>query len=192
MGKRLSRIYTRSGDTGQTGLGTQGRVPKHDLRIQAMGDVDELNSWIGHIRAALAADHDQTPVLSQIQHDLFDIGGELAMPGFDLVAGTLVTDLESAIDQLNEKLPPLDNFILPAGSEATSRVHIARSVARRAERQLWALHDQELGADTDDDQRVGLTSIQYINRLSDYLFVLARTVARADDGQEVLWQSRHQ
>lgn len=192
MSNRLTKIYTRQGDLGQTGLGTNDRVAKHDTRVHAMGDVDEVNSWIGHVRAALGEAHQQAPVLSQIQHDLFDIGGELAMPGFDLVKAHLTEDLEAAIDQLNAQLPPLENFILPAGNEAATRTHLARSVARRAERQLWALHATETQNGAEESNRVGLKAIQYMNRLSDYLFVLARSVARENDGSEVLWQSRHQ
>lgn len=183
MANRLTKIYTRGGDTGTTGLGTNDRVAKHAPRINALGDVDEVNSWIGHIRSALTQPHLIDPVLSQIQHDLFDIGGELAMPGFELVSPDLVDELEQHIDRLNEALPPLENFILPAGNETCSRVHIARAVARRAERQLWALREV--------DDSVSLRAIQYLNRLSDFLFVLSRTVAREDGGQEVLWQSRH-
>lgn len=192
MGNRLTRIYTRQGDTGTTGLGTKERVPKHHARVAAMGDVDELNSWIGHIRTALNPEHAEDPVLSQIQHDLFDIGGELAMPGFDLVKPRLIEDLEAAIDRLNEQLPALENFILPAGNEATTRTHLARSVARRAERQCWALHQQETDHPVEDGDQLGLHAIQYLNRLSDYLFVLARALSRENDGQEVLWESRHQ
>lgn len=192
MGNRLTRIYTRQGDTGKTGLGTNSRVPKNHPRIVAIGDVDELNSWIGHIRAALTTEHSETGVLSQIQHDLFDIGGELAMPGFELVRPEPVAELEHAIDRLNEHLPALENFILPAGGEATTRAHLARSVARRAERQCWALHQHESEHPVADGEQLGLHAIQYLNRLSDYLFVLARSLSRENDGQEVLWQSRHQ
>lgn len=191
MGKRLSKIYTRSGDQGDTALGTNARIRKHAARIHAMGEVDELNSWIGHIRSALMQPHLQDGQLSQIQHDLFDVGGELAMPGYALVQDNLVTDLEDAIDLLNAKLPALDNFILPAGNEATTRTHIARSVARRAERQLWSLLAEETAAGNDVQERVSERSIQYVNRLSDFLFVLARSLARESGGQEVLWQSRH-
>ncbi|MEX0584124.1 MAG: cob(I)yrinic acid a,c-diamide adenosyltransferase [Natronospirillum sp.] len=191
MGKRLTKIYTRNGDQGQTGLGTNVRVAKHSLRVQAMGDVDELNSWLGHIRSALGQDHRLDSLLSQVQHDLFDIGGELAMPGYELVPTQLVNDLEDNIDVLNADLPPLDNFILPAGNEAASRTHIARSVARRAERQLWALSTVEAAANLDEKARVSPLSIQYLNRLSDFLFVLARVVATENGGKEILWQSRH-
>ncbi|MFY0665390.1 MAG: cob(I)yrinic acid a,c-diamide adenosyltransferase [Natronospirillum sp.] len=183
MANRLTKIYTRGGDQGTTGLGTNDRVPKHSPRVNALGDVDEINSWIGHIRSALTQPHDLDAVLSQIQHDLFDIGGELAMPGFELVSPDLVSDLEQHIDRLNEDLPALENFILPAGNEACSRTHLARAVARRAERQLWALHEV--------DDSVSVRAIQYLNRLSDFLFVLSRTLARENGGQEVLWQSRH-
>lgn len=191
MGNRLSKIYTRSGDQGDTGLGTNARISKHASRVHAMGEVDELNSWIGHIRSALTPPHPQDAQLSQVQHDLFDVGGELAMPGYALLQENLVTELEAAIDQLNADLPPLENFILPAGNEATSRAHIARSVARRAERQLWSLLSEETAAGHAAQERVSERSIQYVNRLSDYLFVLARSLARENGGQEVLWHSRH-
>ncbi len=190
MGKRLSKIYTRQGDAGTTGLGTNDRVRKSSARIAAIGDVDELNSWIGCVRTALDPQQAELDrALSQIQHDLFDLGGELAMPGYTLMSQTTVAELESHIDQLNESLPALENFILPAGGEATVRIHVARSIARRAERQVWALSEAE--ADHADAAPTPL-ALQYLNRLSDYLFVLARTVARGTDGEEVLWQSRHE
>ncbi|MCH8551962.1 MAG: cob(I)yrinic acid a,c-diamide adenosyltransferase [Natronospirillum sp.] len=191
MGKRLSRIYTRTGDKGDTGLGTNERLPKHAARVQAMGDVDEVNSWVGHIRAALGGEHTEDACLNQIQHDLFDIGGELAMPGYELVQANLVSELEAAIDRLNEPLPALENFILPGGSEGVSRVHVARSVARRAERSLWALHDAESEQARPDGERLGLHAVQYLNRLSDYFFVLARSIASEDGGREILWQNRY-
>ncbi|TGG95000.1 cob(I)yrinic acid a,c-diamide adenosyltransferase [Natronospirillum operosum] len=191
MGKRLSRIYTRTGDRGETGLGTNERIAKHAARVEALGDVDEVNSWIGHVRAALGAEHAEDATLSQIQHDLFDIGGELAMPGYELVQANLVTELEQAIDRLNADLPPLDNFILPGGSEGVSRIHLARSVARRAERALWALHDAASEQARPESERVGVQAVQYLNRLSDYLFVLARAVAQEAGGREILWQTRN-
>lgn len=191
MGKRLSRIYTRTGDRGETGLGNNERLPKHAARVQAMGDVDEVNSWIGHIRAALGAQHSEDERLGQIQHDLFDIGGELSMPGYELVQENLVTELEQSIDRLNEHLPPLENFILPGGSEGVSRIHLARSVARRAERSLWALHDAESEQARPEGERLGDHVVKYLNRLSDYLFVLARSVASEAGGREILWQNRY-
>lgn len=184
MANRLTKIYTRGGDQGTTGLGTNDRVAKHALRVHAMGDVDETNSWLGHIRSAMGSEHPLDAVLNQIQHDLFDVGGELAMPGYDLVSPDLVSDLEAHIDRLNADLPALENFILPAGNEAVSRIHITRAVARRAERQLWALHAE--------DASINVLTVQYLNRLSDFLFVLSRVIARENGGQEVLWQSRHQ
>ncbi|MFC3853642.1 cob(I)yrinic acid a,c-diamide adenosyltransferase [Salinispirillum marinum] len=184
MANRLTKIYTRGGDQGTTGLGTNDRVAKFSPRVHAMGDVDETNSWIGHIRSALGEQHPLDAVLNQVQHDLFDVGGELAMPGYTLVSPELVRDLEAHIDRLNADLPTLENFILPAGNEAASRTHVARSVARRAERQLWAAQAE--------DPSLNLLAIQYLNRLSDFLFVLSRVIARENGGQEVLWQSRHQ
>lgn len=183
MGNRLSKIYTRTGDTGDTGLGMEGRIPKDNGRIAAMGDIDELNSLVGFLMVSLGDDHHEYPMLSQIQHDLFDLGGELAMPGYELLDAALIGELERHIDRINEPLPPLKNFILPGGNEAASRCHLARATCRRAERTLVAFNRQETNGH-------GLAQ-QYLNRLSDLFFVLARQLARADGANEVLWQSRH-
>ena len=181
MGNRLSKIVTRTGDQGQTGLGDGSRLSKDDIRIQCIGDVDELNSWIGMIRAALPdIDVDQL-LLSQIQHDLFDLGGELAMPGYQALNEAMITGLEEALEDFNALLPPLKDFILPAGNEVTARCHMARTVARRAERSLVTLSQRD---------EVSPLARQYLNRLSDLLFVMSRMFARRDGGQEVLWQSR--
>ncbi|WP_028672652.1 cob(I)yrinic acid a,c-diamide adenosyltransferase [Saccharospirillum impatiens] len=183
MGNRLSKIYTRTGDAGDTGLGMDGRVPKDSGRIASMGDIDELNSLVGFLMVSLGDHHSEYGMLSQIQHDLFDLGGELAMPGYELLDAALISDLEDHIDRINEHLPPLKNFILPGGNEAASRCHLARATCRRAERTLVAFNRQE--------SKGHLLAQQYLNRLSDLFFVLARQLARADGSQEVLWQSRH-
>lgn len=183
MGKRLSKIYTRTGDDGTTGIGDGSRVAKTDARIEAIGAVDELNSTLGMLVAGLGRDDGRfTPVLnflSWLQHRTFDLGGELSIPGFVLISDEHVDRIEDELDGLNEGLEPLDNFILPAGSEAIARAHLARSICRRAERRLVAL-----GADT----AVNEPGRQFLNRLSDYLFVLARHIAKADGVPEVLWR----
>lgn len=179
MGNRLSRIYTRTGDDGSTGLGDGSRVPKDDARVEAFGSVDELNACIGLLRAELAADHAAQPLLSEIQHDLFDLGGELSIPGYVLLREGQVELLEQAIDQLNASLPMLREFVLPGGNRAAATAHLARTVCRRAERRTY--HLVHAGAD------VRPLPMQYLNRLSDYLFVLARTLARENGAAEVLW-----
>lgn len=183
MGHRLTRIYTRTGDAGDTGLGISERIGKDSPRIAAIGDIDELNAYIGFLVQALPADHSDQARLSQIQHDLFDLGGELAMPGHELLDAILIEQLEADIDRINAELPPLENFILPGGSEAAARCHLARTVCRRAERSLVAFNRAE--------QPGHILAQRYLNRLSDWLFVCSRQLARADGGAEVLWQSRH-
>ena len=178
MGNRLSKIITRTGDTGTTGLGDGSRVAKDSARIEAIGTVDELNSAVGLLAALPNLPADIAKLLLTIQHDLFDLGGELAVPGYTALANTHVEALEAAVEQYNETLPPLKEFILPGGSEATARCHIARAVARRAERRCWTLANAET--------TTGLATI-YLNRLSDLLFVLSRVLARIDGGSEVLW-----
>lgn len=181
MGNRLSKIYTRTGDDGTTGMADGSRLAKSDLRFDAMGKVDLLNSHVGLLRGYLAQahHHEFDSKLSRIQHQLFNLGGELAMPDYAGILTDYITELEQQIDDWNTRLPPLKDFILPAGSIATSQVHIARCYCREAERILVALNAR--------DGNVTRTSLQFINRLSDWLFVLARVVARLDDGQEVLW-----
>ncbi|TXR53260.1 cob(I)yrinic acid a,c-diamide adenosyltransferase [Reinekea thalattae] len=183
MGFRLSKIYTRTGDKGDTGLGTNERISKASLRIHAIGDIDELNSCIGVICETLAQTHPAHSALIQRQHDLFDLGGELAMPGYELLTEQLITDLEQEIDRLNQDIPPLENFILPGGNLAAAHTHMARSICRRAERSIVAFNQQE--------QAPHLIAQGYLNRLSDYLFVLARYLVIEAGGDEVLWQSRH-
>ena len=179
MGHRLSKIYTKTGDDGSTGLGDGSRVAKDSLRVEAYGTVDELNSCMGLLRAELADDHAMQPLLSRIQHELFDLGGELCIPNFILIKEEAITRLENAIDTMNENLPHLKDFILPAGGKAASTCHIARSVCRRAERRVFSLSQAET---------ISLLGLKYLNRLSDYLFVAARVLAREHGGTEVLWQ----
>jgi cob(I)alamin adenosyltransferase len=178
MGNRLSKIITRTGDEGTTGLGDGSRVPKDSARIEAIGTVDELNSSIGMLRALPTLPEAVSKLLLRVQHDLFDLGGELAVPGYSVLVDAHVAALEDAVEQFNAQLPPLKEFILPGGSEAAARCHLARTVARRAERLCWAL------ANAENSRGVALI---YLNRLSDLLFVLARTLARHEGSKEVLW-----
>jgi cob(I)alamin adenosyltransferase len=177
MGNRLSKIYTRTGDKGTTGLGDGSRVDKDSLRVEAFGTVDELNSAVGFVLATKLPD-DVRACLTRTQHELFDLGGELCMPGYTLVPDSYVDGLEQQLDMFNEDLPPLKDFILPGGSEAAARCHLARTVARRAERRVVSLAQNE---------DVNPASIRYLNRLSDLLFVISRVLARHDGGSEVLW-----
>ncbi|MFT7404340.1 cob(I)yrinic acid a,c-diamide adenosyltransferase [Zhongshania sp.] len=178
MGHRLSKIYTRTGDDGTTGLGDGSRIDKDHNRMESIGTVDELNSFLGLLMAELPSDDAYMPLLARIQHDLFDLGGELAVPGYTMISAERIGELESSLDTLNEDLPPLKNFILPGGNKPAALCHIARSVCRRAERCLVALNK------TDE---VNATGRQYLNRLSDFLFVMARLLARRNGSQEVLW-----
>lgn len=178
MARRLTRIYTRSGDHGTTGLAGGERLPKEHGRIEAIGDVDELNAAVGLLRAArLPADVDA--LLEAIQHRLFDLGGELSMPGTCLLTAAATTQLERELDAFNAALPALDEFVLPGGNEAAARCHLARTICRRAERALWRLSRAE---------PINSAGITYMNRLSDLLFVLARVLARQDGGSEVTWR----
>ncbi len=179
MGHRLSKIYTRTGDDGSTGLGDGSRINKDHVRMESIGNVDELNSQIGLLITELSTEDEFAALLSRIQHDLFDLGGELAVPGFTLVNAERISELEQSLDALNEDLPPLKNFILPGGSKPAALCHLARAICRRAERSLVALSRED---------QVNDTSRQYLNRLSDFLFVMARLLARRDGGDEVLWQ----
>jgi cob(I)alamin adenosyltransferase len=184
MGKRLSKIYTRTGDDGTTGLGDGSRVDKDSLRVEAYGTVDEANSAIGVILAVADIPADIRGMLTEVQHDLFDLGGELCIPGYTAIEKPFVARIESNLDHLNAGLPALDEFILPGGGTAAAACHVARTVVRRAERRVISLARAE-------DVRVEL--IEYLNRLSDLLFVAARALARHEDGQEVLWsRSRNQ
>lgn len=178
MGNRLSKIYTRTGDDGSTGLGDGTRTGKDSARVNAYGTVDELNSTIGMVLACELP----APVrelLTQVQHDLFDLGGELCIPGMAMVHDADVERLERELDTLNEPLPALKDFILPGGGMAAATCHLARTVCRRAERDAVALSRAE---------SVRSEAIRYLNRLSDLLFVIARVLARASGHGEVLWQ----
>jgi cob(I)alamin adenosyltransferase len=179
MGHRLSKIYTRTGDQGTTGLGDGTRVPKTHARIEAYGAVDEANSAIGMVLAVPQLPADITGTLTQIQHELFDLGGELAVPGYRAITAEHITRLEQHLDRLNDPLPPLKEFILPGGGPAASACHLARAISRRAERRVWLLSESET---------VAPEVPQYLNRLSDLLFVVARVLARHESGQEVLWK----
>ena len=182
MGNRLSKIYTRTGDDGTTGLGDGTRVPKDDLRVDTYGTVDELNCALGLLRASLKERNQAEkidPALSRIQHELFDLGGELCIPHYRILTTEYVTRLENEIDDMNQQLPMLKNFILPAGSVPTANAHLARAICRRAERLLITLKSRD--ADISD------ISQHYLNRLSDWLFVASRMIARYDGGEEVLW-----
>lgn len=185
MGHRLSKIYTRTGDSGTTGLGDGSRVSKDDLRIHALGDVDELNAVIGVLRAQIANSENLNhsawdKSLSLIQHWLFDLGGEVCIPNFNLVQPIAIEYLENEIDRLNENLAMLKDFILPSGSLACSYAHQARAVCRRAERSLMSVHAR--------DQNIQAISLQLLNRLSDWLFVASRALQSEAGGSEVLWQ----
>jgi cob(I)alamin adenosyltransferase len=179
MGHRLSRIYTRTGDDGTTGLGDGTRVPKDDLRVEAFGTVDEANSAVGMILAVPGLPESIVDCLVRVQHDLFDLGGELCIPGYSAITTGYVARLERELDDFNAPLPPLKDFILPGGGPAAAACHFARTVCRRAERRVWTL------AQRDD---VNAEASRYLNRLSDLLFVLSRVLARHEQGSEVLWQ----
>ena len=179
MGHRLSRIYTKTGDEGTTGLGDGSRVRKDDARVEAYGTVDELNSTVGVLLAVPGMPATVTQTLVEIQHDLFDLGGELCIPGHRMVTAERVAALETALDAFNDPLPPLKEFILPGGGPAAAACHLARTVCRRAERRAWTLAARDA---------VNPEALKYLNRLSDLLFVLARVLARHERGTEVLWR----
>ena len=178
MGHRLSKIYTRTGDEGTTGLGDGSRTHKDALRVETMGDVDELNSLLGLLLCETLPDEVRT-LLSSVQNDLFDLGGEVSIPGYSLLGDTQPARIEKAIDRYNDELEPLKDFILLGGNRAAAITHLARAVCRRAERRLVALARNE---------QVTTTSRQYLNRLSDLLFVLGRWLNKAAGGSDVLWQ----
>ena len=180
MGHRLSKIVTRTGDAGTTGLGDGSRTGKDSPRIEAIGEVDELNSTLGVLIAEALPDAVGACLLD-VQHDLFDLGGELSIPGYTAVTDEHVARVEEAVEKFNEPLPPLKEFILPGGSRAAALAHVGRTVCRRAERSLVALAATEPVSDP---------ARRYLNRLSDLLFVLARTLNRAAGGTDVLWQRK--
>ncbi|WP_439887615.1 cob(I)yrinic acid a,c-diamide adenosyltransferase [Pseudomonas sp. MBLB4123] len=186
MGNRLSKIYTRTGDAGETGLGDGRRVPKDHPRVEAMGELDSLNSQLGLLLALLGeqvgacpALHEVIEVLAPCQHRLFDLGGELAMPAYQALQPAEVVRLEAAIDRWNAELGPLQNFILPGGSRLVAQAHVCRSLARTAERRCQQLNALE---------PLRGVALAYVNRLSDLLFVAARLIARRQQVDEVLWQ----
>ena len=178
MGHRLSKIYTRTGDDGTTGLGDGSRIDKDSLRVEAYGTVDEANSAIGVILACEAASGRIDRCLTEVQHDLFELGGELCIPGHVAVQADFIERLETELDAMNEDLPPLKDFILPGGGQAAAACHLARTIVRRAERRVSSLHREE-------PQREEV--LQYLNRLSDLLFVIARVLSRSESGQEIVW-----
>lgn len=179
MGHRLSKIYTRTGDDGTTGLANGERVGKTDSRVAAFGDVDETNSVLG----LLLTEPDVPPAihasLARVQHELFEIGAELSLPGYRQITAEHVSELERDLDELNAGLPPLKEFVLPGGTRAAAICHLARTICRRAERSAWAA--APLTA-------LNPELLRYLNRLSDLLFVMARSLARLNGGQETLWR----
>ncbi len=178
MANRLSKIYTRTGDDGTTGLGDGSRTPKDSARVEAYGTVDEANSAIGMVLASDAVPDDVRRCLIEVQHDLFELGGELCIPGHSAVTDAFIDRLENDLDAFNHDLPSLKEFILPGGSKAAAACHLARTIVRRAERRAYTLANVE-------DVRPEV--VKYLNRLSDLLFVVARVLARAESGEEVLW-----
>jgi len=184
MGKRLTKIYTKTGDAGDTGLGDGSRIPKTHARVCAMGDIDELNAQIGLLTAhlsltSIATLTDIAPFIERLQHRIFDLGGEVSIPGFQLIHDQHVTMIEVELDRMNEALAPLENFIIPGGSILIAQCHVARSVCRRAERSLVSLQEIET---------VNASGVRFLNRLSDYFFVLARFCALQTGQPECLWQ----
>ncbi len=179
MGNRLTQIATRTGDAGTTGLGNNQRVSKNSLRVHAMGEVDELNSNIGVLLC-----EDMAPelrkLLVEIQHQLFNLGGELSIPGFELLKAEAVQALDDELENYNAQLPKLEEFILPAGSRGAAQAHVCRTVARRAERAVVALGNEEA---------IQEAPRQYLNRLSDLMFVIARVLNRMNGGDDVYWKS---
>lgn len=179
MGNRLSKIYTRTGDKGTTGLGDGSRVAKDSLRVNALGDVDELNAAIGVLLAEPVSDSIRT-CLTEVQHDLFNVGGEICMPDYTLIKPERIAALEAQLDVFNDTLAPLKEFILPGGSRAAAYCHLARTICRRAERTMHALNNEET---------ITAASLQYINRLSDLLFVLCRIINQDAGVSDVLWNN---
>ena len=181
MGNRLSKIITRTGDKGTTGLADGSRRAKNDVRVHCLGEVDELNATLG-VALSFLEESPAQQVLFAVQHDLFDIGAELCQPGKLLIQQLHVDAIESSAAEFNEELPPLKEFILPGGSQAVAFLHLARTVCRRVERSLLSLKETE---------DLNPITAQYINRLSDLLFILARSVAHQDCGSEVYWRSKY-
>ena len=178
MGNRLSKIYTRTGDDGTTGLGDGSRTPKNSARVEAYGTTDEANSAIGVVLSWETVPDGLRSVLTDVQHDLFELGGELCIPGHSAITDAHIEKLETALDEYNATLPPLKDFILPGGGKAAAACHLARTIVRRAERRTATLGDIE---------EVRGEVLRYLNRLSDLLFVFARILSREENGEEVLW-----
>lgn len=181
MGNRLTKVYTRTGDQGTTGLADGSRVAKNDPRVHCMGEIDELNACIGLALSQLE-DGPAQQVLFTIQHDLFDIGAELCQPGKQLITEEYVSGLETSADDFNAGLSELKEFILPGGSQVVASLHLARTVCRRVERALVELNDQE---------PINQVTCRYINRLSDLLFIVSRAQAQGDGSGEVYWNSKY-
>ena len=181
MGNRLSKIYTRTGDDGTTGLGDGSRVAKDSIRVEAYGTVDEANSAIGLVLAAQSLPDEVRTCLTEVQHDLFELGGELCIPGHTAVTQEFIDRLEADLDKFNEDLPMLKEFILPGGGPAAAACHLARTIVRRAERRVGTLAGVEA---------IRPEAGKYLNRLSDLIFVIARVLARVESGQEVLWNRK--
>ena len=178
MGHRLSKIYTRTGDDGTTGLGDGSRTDKDALRVEAYGTVDEANSAIGIVLSFDTVPADVRACLTDVQHDLFELGGELCIPGHAAIEDGFIDRLENELDRLNADLPPLKEFIPPGGGRPAATCHLARTIVRRAERRITTLARKEA---------VREQALRYLNRLSDLLFVVARVLARSETGQEVTW-----
>jgi len=181
MGNRLTKIYTKTGDDGTTGLGDGTRTNKDSLRVEAYGTIDEANSAIGLILSIKSLPPDVRGCLTEVQHDLFELGGELCIPGHMAITNSFVTRLEERLDFWNADLPPLKDFILPGGGPAAAACHLARTIVRRAERKVSTLTREE---------DVRHEPLRYLNRLSDLLFVIARMLARHESGQEILWDRK--
>jgi cob(I)alamin adenosyltransferase len=181
MGKRLSKIYTRTGDDGTTGLGDGTRINKDHIRMDLIGTVDEINSLLGLLAAEIPEEESIHELLLVCQHRLFDLGGELSIPGHAIISFEHVEYLESRIDSLNRELPALENFILPGGSRPAAICHLIRSVSRRAERLMVKMSST---------QDINPSAMPFINRFSDLFFVVARTLARRDGAQEILWDQK--
>ena len=187
MGKRLSKIYTRTGDQGETGLGDGSRIFKNQPRVVAMGDIDELNAHLGLLieqlnESSIAECAEWVPFLRYCQHRIFDLGGEISIPGFELIHRDHVALIETELDKLNEPLAPLENFILPGGSLLIAQCHVARCTCRRAERAVITLSESDI---------INAEGLKFLNRFSDFLFVLCRSIAVATKTPEVLWQKDH-
>ena len=178
MANRLSKIYTRTGDKGKTGLADGSRVDKFNSRIESLGNIDELNSIIGIVLTEKIP-NDMKAILERVQHDLFDIGGELSIPNHMVIDEKKIDFLENSLDKMNNELQPLKEFILPGGSRISSYCHLARTVCRRVERNLFKLAQSE---------KVNEASLKYVNRLSDMLFVLARFLNKINQHNDILWK----